>query len=376
MMTLTKKTGKMASKGRSMAARTCTLTDSMVFGVHLTTSSVLEPPRQCICGPICFVCWKVLLLLLLSPPPLLLLLPLLRCFCCRCCVAAAAAVAPVVLWVVWASVHEQLPTPTSTPMSANPTRRPAPQSAQTLVSRLTEAVVDELPRVFIDTAAAVGRSILGARGRAAAVPSSAAGASAAANSAGASSTDTDTGSGSGSGSSSITTTTSNTSNNNSSSTTPPTGSSAATVSSGAGHVRRAENITRSSPRKNTLIKVHFLGWHMKWNQWIDLRQHPQRIQPRNSMVVAWRKYLRPGSPVEACINKERLGELPPGTTEIVNPPPEIFEAGERGRWFWFESVGRFLTSYACAARECMRECASVCVSGGGCLCLAAASVCV
>ena len=47
--------------------------------------------------------------------------------------------------------------------------------------------------------------------------------------------------------------------------------------------------SRVAAGHNTLIKVHFLGWHSKWNQWIDLRKHPQRIQPRNSMVVAWRK---------------------------------------------------------------------------------------
>lgn len=103
-----------------------------------------------------------------------------------------------------------------------------------------------------------------------------------------------------------------------------------------GRSQRAEDDQKDSSRRvtvggggsqNTLIKVHFLGWHVKWNQWIDLRKHPQRIQPRNSMVVAWRRYLRAGSPVEACINKEHLGDLPPGMTEITDPSPVIFGPG-------------------------------------------------
>jgi len=79
--------------------------------------------------------------------------------------------------------------------------------------------------------------------------------------------------------------------------------------------------------EKAVYKVHFLGWHPKWDQWIVLRRQPHRIQPRNSMVAAWRHYLRPGCPIEACVNKERLGQLPVGVTNIVDPPSEIFASG-------------------------------------------------
>ena len=40
------------------------------------------------------------------------------------------------------------------------------------------------------------------------------------------------------------------------------------------------------------VKVHFLGWEEKWDQWINVTLHPDRIQRRNFMIACWRPLLR------------------------------------------------------------------------------------
>ena len=48
----------------------------------------------------------------------------------------------------------------------------------------------------------------------------------------------------------------------------------------------------SSANSVFMVKVHFLGWEEKWDQWINVTEHPDRIQRRNFMIASWRPLLR------------------------------------------------------------------------------------
>merc|ERR1740120_400775 len=43
----------------------------------------------------------------------------------------------------------------------------------------------------------------------------------------------------------------------------------------------------------TRVKVHFMGWHPRWDAWIDLCTEAFRIQRRHRVVRPWRSRLGP-----------------------------------------------------------------------------------
>jgi len=81
------------------------------------------------------------------------------------------------------------------------------------------------------------------------------------------------------------------------------------------------------------VKVHFMGWHPRWDAWIDLATESLRVQHRHRVVRPWRCRLGP---------KDRLDvKLPEGRT-----PRDL------GCFTWSRDCGRRLLTLPFCMRAC------------------------